>query len=43
MLRTASRFPKVRAGIEVFYPFDNEPHVTTRDGHLVLEGDFGHV
>jgi hypothetical protein len=30
-----------RYGIEVFYPFDNELHVTTRDGHLVLEGDFG--
>jgi hypothetical protein len=30
-----------RYGIELFYPFDNELHVTTRDGHLLLEGDFG--
>jgi hypothetical protein len=28
-------------GIELFYPFDNELHVTTRDGRLVLDGDFG--
>ena len=28
-------------GIELFYPYDNELHVTTRDGHLVLEGDWG--
>ncbi len=28
-------------GIEVFYPFDNELHVRTREGRLVLEGDFG--
>jgi hypothetical protein len=30
-----------RYGIELFYPFDNEMHVTTRDGHLILDGDFG--
>jgi len=28
-------------GIELFYPFDNELHVSTRQGRLVLEGDFG--
>jgi hypothetical protein len=28
-------------GIELFYPFDNELHVTKRDGRVVLEGDFG--
>jgi len=28
-------------GIELFYPFDNELHVTKRDGQVVLEGDFG--
>jgi hypothetical protein len=28
-------------GIELFYPFDNELRVTTRDGRLVLDGDFG--
>jgi hypothetical protein len=28
-------------GTEVFYPYDNELRVTTRDGHLLLEGDFG--
>ena len=28
-------------GIELFYPFDNELHVTKRDGHVVLDGDFG--
>ena len=28
-------------GIELFYPYDNELHVSTRDGHLVLEGDWG--
>jgi hypothetical protein len=30
-----------RYGIEIFYPFDNELRVTTRDGRLLLEGDFG--
>ena len=30
-----------RYGIELFYPFDNELRVTTRDGCLLLEGDFG--
>jgi hypothetical protein len=30
-----------RYGIELFYPFDNELHVTTRSGRLILEGDFG--
>ena len=28
-------------GIELFYPFDNELHVTKRDGRVALEGDFG--
>jgi hypothetical protein len=28
-------------GFEIFYPYDNELHVTTRDGRLVFEGDFG--
>ena len=28
-------------GIELFYPYDNELHVSTKDGHLVLEGDWG--
>jgi len=30
-----------RYGIELFYPFDNELRVTTQDGHLILDGDFG--
>jgi hypothetical protein len=30
-----------RYGIELFYPYDNELHVSTRDGRLVLDGDFG--
>ena len=28
-------------GIEIIYPYDNELHVSTRDGRLVLDGDFG--
>jgi hypothetical protein len=28
-------------GIELIYPYDNELHVSTRDGRLVLDGDFG--
>ena len=28
-------------GIEVFYPYDNELHVTNKDGKLVFNGDFG--
>ena len=28
-------------GIELFYPFDNELRVTTRDRRLILDGDFG--
>ncbi|HEX4192440.1 MAG TPA: hypothetical protein VHY80_05050 [Stellaceae bacterium] len=28
-------------GIELFYPFDNELRVTKRDGHVVLESDWG--
>jgi hypothetical protein len=28
-------------GIELFYPFPNELRVSTRAGHLVLDGDFG--
>jgi hypothetical protein len=30
-----------RYGIELFYPYANELHVRTRDGKLLLEGDFG--
>jgi hypothetical protein len=30
-----------RYGIELFYPFDNELRVTTQEGQLILEGDFG--
>ena len=28
-------------GVEIFYPYDNELRVSTRDGSLVFEGDFG--
>ena len=28
-------------GIEIFYPYQNELHVTRKDGKLVLDGDFG--
>jgi hypothetical protein len=28
-------------GIEIIYPYDNELHVSTRDGRLMLDGDFG--
>lgn len=28
-------------GIELFYPYDNELHVSTKDGKLVLQGDWG--
>lgn len=28
-------------GIELFYPFENELHVSTQQGRLVLDGDFG--
>ncbi|MBL1256704.1 hypothetical protein [Methylocystis sp. Sn-Cys] len=28
-------------GVEVFYPYDNELHVTTRGGKLAMAGDFG--
>lgn len=28
-------------GIELFYPYDNELRVSTKDGKLVLDGDFG--
>lgn len=30
-----------QSGIELFYPFENELHVTKRDGQVVLEGDWG--
>ncbi len=30
-----------RYGIELFYPFDNELKVTTKNGRFVMEGDFG--
>jgi hypothetical protein len=29
------------SGIELFYPYDNELRVTTSNGELVLDGDFG--
>ena len=29
------------AGIELFYPYDNELHVATSNGELLFEGDFG--
>jgi hypothetical protein len=28
-------------GLEVFYPYDHELRVSTKDGHLVFDGDFG--
>lgn len=28
-------------GLEIFYPYDNELHVSKRDGQLVFDGDFG--
>jgi hypothetical protein len=28
-------------GIEVFYPYQNELHVTRKDGTLIFDGDFG--
>ena len=28
-------------GIELFYPYDNELYVSTKEGRLVLEGDWG--
>ena len=28
-------------GVELFYPFHNELHVTRHDGRVVLDGDFG--
>lgn len=28
-------------GIELFYPYDNELHVSTRNGQLMLDGDWG--
>lgn len=28
-------------GVEIFYPYDNELRVSTREGRLVFEGDFG--
>jgi hypothetical protein len=28
-------------GIELFYPYQNDLHVSMREGHLVFEGDFG--
>jgi hypothetical protein len=30
-----------RYGIELFYPYDNDLSVSTRDGKLIFEGDFG--
>lgn len=30
-----------RYGIELFYPYENELHVSTNGGKLLLEGDFG--
>ncbi len=28
-------------GIELFYPYDNELHVSTKDGRLIFEADWG--
>ena len=28
-------------GMEIFYPYDNELHVSKKDGELVFDGDFG--
>jgi hypothetical protein len=28
-------------GIELFYPYDNELHVSTKDGQLIFDGDWG--
>jgi hypothetical protein len=28
-------------GVEVFYPYENELHVSTKNGKLTLDGDFG--
>ena len=28
-------------GIEIFYPYDNELHVSKKDGKLIFDGDFG--
>ena len=28
-------------GVELFYPYDNELHVTQQNGQVVLDGDFG--
>src|SRR6202140_3125310 len=28
-------------GIELFYPYDNELHVSTKNGQLILDGDWG--
>jgi hypothetical protein len=28
-------------GVEIFYPYDSELHVTRKDGKLVFDGDFG--
>ena len=28
-------------GIEIFYPYENELHVTNKDGSLVFDGNFG--
>ena len=28
-------------GIEIFYPYENELHVTKKDGEFVFDGDFG--
>ncbi|MCW6510228.1 hypothetical protein [Lichenifustis flavocetrariae] len=30
-----------KGGIEIFYPYENELHVTMQDGMLAFEGDFG--
>ena len=28
-------------GIEIFYPYENELHVTKKNGDFVFDGDFG--
>jgi hypothetical protein len=34
-------FERLEHGIEVFYPHDNELHVSRKSGKLIFDGDFG--
>jgi len=40
-LALRSLFEAAHYGVEVFYPYANELRVTTTDGRLVFDGDFG--